>query len=339
MQAYDVLWSTSSMGEIYGSYPEKAKEPKSFLKAALVNFAKDKCKRRNDSLSASSGGREMPFGYSIGSKIMGKVKAAIGLEECQAFLTGAAPIGRPVLEYFKNLDIFIDEVYGMSESSGPATIGRLYHREMGTTGAPMNGCEIKLDHMNGRDKEGEGEICFRGRNIMMGYLGNAKKTKETIDEQGWLHSGDVGRFDSHHCLSITGRIKELLITAGGENVAPVPVEHYIKGVCPALSNVIMIGDKRKFCSMLVTLKTKVDVETERPTNVLDGPAKDVSDAKTVEEAMKDPKWKEYIENGRTKYNANEKVCVSRACKIQKFVILPEDLSRPGGTLGPTLKVK
>merc|ERR1712066_817623 len=103
----------------------------------------------------------------------------------------------------------------------------------------------------------------------MGYLGNEKKTKESIDDDGWLHSGDVGRFDSYDCLSITGRIKELLITAGGENIAPVPVEHYIKENCPILSNVIMIGDRRKFCSMIVSLKTKQDLETDRPTNVLE----------------------------------------------------------------------
>merc|ERR1719499_893419 len=216
---------------------------------------------------------------------------------------------------------------GMSESGGAATLGRIYHRQTGSTGPAIEGCEIKLVPVPGRADD-EGEICFRGRNIMMGYLTNEQKTRESIDDEGFMHSGDVGRFDEHGCLSITGRIKELLITEGGENIAPVPIEHYIKGLCPALSNVIMIGDRRKYCTCLISLKTKIDPETEKPTDMLDGPALDVSDAKTVQEAKEDPKWKAYIEDAIKTYNSDEEFCVSRAQKLQYFRILPEDLSRP-----------
>jgi len=319
---------------------EKAKVKKNAVMQALVDFSKKKCKERNDSLSMNTGPRNSPFGYGIGSTLMGKVKSAIGLDKCQYFVTGAAPISRDTLEYFKNLDIFIDEVYGMSESGGAASLGRIYHREMGSTGPAVEGCEIKLDHVEGRDKKGEGEICFRGRNIMMGYLTNEKKTKESIDDEGFMHSGDVGRFDKHGCLYITGRIKELLITEGGENIAPVPIESYINDFLPGLSNVIMIGDKRKYNSCLVSLKTAVDVETDLPTNKLEGPALDVSPGvTTLEEAMEDATWQEYIQSGIDKYNADPDVCVSRATRIQYFKVLPQDLSRPEGTLGPTLKIK
>jgi long-chain-fatty-acid--CoA ligase ACSBG len=87
----------------------------------------------------------------------------------------------------------------------------------------LPGCEIKIDHEEGRDAKDEGEILFRGRHIMMGYMKNPEKTAESIDDQGWLHSGDVGKLDSNGFLHITGRIKELIITAGGENVAPVRI--------------------------------------------------------------------------------------------------------------------
>lgn len=307
---------------------------------SLVDFAKRKCHAKNHSHNMSEGPTVTPFGYGVGKLLMGKVKAALGLEKCMYYVTGAAPISKETLDYFKNLDIFIDEVYGMSESGGAATMGRIYHREMGSTGPAIEGCEIKLDYVKGRDKEGNGEICFRGRNIMMGYLTNEKKTRESIDDEGYMHSGDVGRFDEHGCLYITGRIKELLITEGGENIAPVPIETYISDTLPGLSNVIMIGDRRKYCSCLVSLKTKVDVETELPTNQLDGPALDVSPGvTTLEEAMEDEAWKKYIQGGIDKYNANPDVCVSRATRLQYFKILPQDLSRPGGTLGPTLKIK
>merc|ERR1711871_1501658 len=129
----------------------------------------------------------------------------------------------------------------------------------GSVGFAFPGLEIKVDHDLSRgDKAGEGELCFRGRNVMMGYLFNEKKTRSAIDAEGWLHSGDIGRVDADGMYYITGRIKELIITHGGENIAPVPIEDCIKVNCPALANVMMIGDKRKYNVCLVTLKSGVD---------------------------------------------------------------------------------
>ena len=115
--------------------------------------------------------------------------------------------------------------------------------KVGSCGPPMPGVELKIDHEEGRDAPGEGEICFRGRHIMLGYMKNEEKSREAIDDDGWLHSGDVGRIDSDGFLFITGRIKELIITAGGENIAPVPVESAIKRHLPAISNAMMVGDQ------------------------------------------------------------------------------------------------
>jgi len=117
----------------------------------------------------------------------------------------------------------------MSECTGPSTSNRLTSLldsfQLGTVGKPLPGTEIKILHVKDRDKIGEGEICYRGRHIMMGYMYDESKTIDTIDSSGWLHSGDVGKIDDNGMLSITGRIKELIIGAGGENIAPVPIEN------------------------------------------------------------------------------------------------------------------
>jgi len=318
---------------------KSAKVKKGAVLQGIIDWAKNVNYTRNNSLNQSEK-TTTPFGYGLASKLVGgKVKEALGLQNCKVFMTGAAPIAKETLDWFKCMDIFLDEVYGMSECAGPISVGRLYHRETGTTGPPLDGAAIKLDFVEGRDKPNEGEICFRGRSIMMGYLDQEKKTREAIDAEGWLHSGDVGKF-SHRCVGITGRIKELIITAGGENIAPVPIEHYIKAEAPALANVIMIGDRKKYNTCLVSLKCVMDGGSfGNPTNELDAEAITVSDAKTVDEAMKDKKWQEYITNAITKYNNDTTACASRAQKIQYFRILPEDLSVPAGTLGPTLKLK
>jgi len=312
--------------------------PKGAVMDAFVQWAKGRCKAANDTKCKTNGPYSAPFGYSVAKALMNKVKGALGLDKAVYFLTGAAPISSETLDYFKNLDIYVNEVYGMSESAGPATMGRLYHSQMGSTGPALDGTEVELKYDPSRDKAGEGEICFRGRHIMMGYLNNETKTRETIDDEGWLHSGDVGRFDKNGCLFITGRIKELLITEGGENIAPVPIETYIKDNAECLSNVIMIGDRRKFCSLLVSWKTKVNLDNGQPTSELDCTVPG-SSATTVTEAMQDEVCLQYVENVIMKYNADQQACASRAQKLQKFRILPEDLSVPGGTLGPTLKVK
>ena len=158
-------------------------------------------------------GKKHPSMWFLAKKILGKVREAVGLDQCRVCLTGAAPIQKNTLEFFFSLDIPVLELYGMSECTGPTTISHLRGRGfvLGSAGMPLAGTELRIDHVEGRDKPEEGEICFRGRHIMAGYLYDEKKTKEAIDDDGWLHSGDIGRVDDNGMLFITGRIKELLI--------------------------------------------------------------------------------------------------------------------------------
>jgi len=173
---------------------------------------------------------------------------------------------------------------------------------------------------------------------MLGYLRNQEKTRETIDDEGWLHSGDVGRIDEQGRVFITGRIKELIIGDGGENIAPVPIETKLKALMPALSNAVLIGDQRKYNTLLVTLKTTPDLDTGLFKDTLIAEAALVNPAvKTVAEAQTDPTWTAYIEAGIKAYNEHH--AVNNASKVQKFRILPTDLSLPGGELTSTLKLR
>jgi long-chain-fatty-acid--CoA ligase ACSBG len=209
----------------------------------------------------------------------------------------------------------------------------------------MKGTESML----GTGVENKGELCYRGRHIFMGYMYMKDKTKETIDEHGWLHSGDVATFDDNDqedmvkpsgFMKITGRIKELIITAGGENIPPVLIENEMKKAMLAVSNCMVIGDKRKFLGMLVCLKCEVDTDG-RPNDKLAADALFVggqigSESKTLSAASVDPLWIEYIDKGVKAANAE---ATSNAQRVAKWVMIPEDFSEAGGELTPTQKLK
>jgi len=305
------------------------------------------------------------IGHGLANLVLGRVKSALGLEKCKFGLTGAAPISVDTLEYFGSLGIQINELYGMSECTGAVTCSVDSCHLWGSCGWALPGIEVKVfkpdssgtvecpkakDLIHPTEKE-QGELCYRGRNIMMGYLANPelgdehvnlirKKTNAAVDEEGWLHSGDKGCVDYRGMFRITGRYKELIIGAGGENIAPVPIEDNVKTLCPGISNIIMIGNLRKYNVALVTLKAKGATGEKAGTDELDGAALPVSKGiKTISAASKDAKWIETITQAISDTNNNGCCCPSNASKIQKFTILPHDLSIEGGELTPTLKTK
>ncbi|XP_026473981.1 very long-chain-fatty-acid--CoA ligase bubblegum-like [Ctenocephalides felis] len=283
------------------------------------------------------------WGYWLSSMlILGKIRAALGFTRCRTLVSAAAPISPDTKSYFMSLDMPIMEAFGMSESGGAHTLTDYNKFNLNTVGYTLPGVETKIDKP---DQNGEGEICMRGRHIFMGYLHEEAKTAEAKDEDGWLHSGDIGKIDDKDLMYITGRIKEILITAGGENVPPVQIEYLVKAELPHLSNVVLIGDKRKFLTILVTLKTEMDKDSGAPLDKLDYSVKDwlkslgCKDYNTLSEVLEagpEPKLMQDIQQGIDRAN---KHAVSNAQRIQKFVILPADLSIPTGELGPTLKLK
>jgi long-chain-fatty-acid--CoA ligase ACSBG len=177
---------------------------------------------------------------------------------------------------------------------------------------------------------------------MMGYLKNEEATKDCIDENGYFKTGDQGRIDKGGYLKITGRIKELIITAGGENVAPVPIEDNFKEQCPACSNIMLIGENQRFMGALITLKVEIDMTTGLPSKDLMAESKKWIknetgfDLKTSDEACVNQKVFESIQKAVVKTND---LSVSKAAHIKKFKLIATDFSQPGGELTPTMKLK
>ncbi|XP_026546771.1 long-chain-fatty-acid--CoA ligase ACSBG2-like [Notechis scutatus] len=193
------------------------------------------------------------------------------------------------------------------------------------------------------DQEGVGEVCFAGRHVFMGYLNMEDKTKEAVDSEGWLHSGDLGRYDEDGFLYITGRIKELIITAGGENIPPIPIEDAVKEAVPILSNVMLVGDKAKYLVMLMTLKSKMNLETGLSEDELTPEAVEFckklgSKSTKVSDIVGNKDLAVYtaIQKGVMKVNDQ---ATSNAQKIQKWLLLNKDFSVQSGELGPTMKLK
>ena len=316
----------------------KADPPKG-AKLKLIQWAKSVGLANSRARQAHGDGDLCRGTHLAESLVFAKVRAALGFDRCIGYYSGAAPIQRETLEFLSSLGIDICEVYGMSETCGVGSSSRCLRFQFGSCGARTLMTEMKIDHVDGRDKENEGEVCFRGRHVMMGYLNNAEKTREAIDDEGWMHSGDIGRFDAQQMLYITGRIKELIIGAGGENVAPVPIEEELKRLLPAVSNAVLIGDKRKYMVVMFTPRLEPDFVTGGFKDNLIGDSSSVDpEAKTAAQAARSVKWKQYLEAGVKAYNAGPK-CVSNAQKVQKCVLLTVDLSIPGGELTPTMKLK
>uniref|UniRef100_A0A8C2W7P3 long-chain-fatty-acid--CoA ligase n=1 Tax=Cyclopterus lumpus TaxID=8103 RepID=A0A8C2W7P3_CYCLU len=283
---------------------------------------------------------QVPWGFTLANNLVfKKVRESLGLDRCKLCFTGAAPITKDTLEYFMSLNIPLLELYGMSESSGPHTISTDTYSQISSCGKKIPGSKTKLENP---DEDGSGEICMWGRHVFMGYLDMPDKTAEALDQDGWLHSGDLGRHDQNDFLYITGRIKELIITAGGENIPPVPIEDSVKAEVPIISNAMLIGDKLKFLSMLLTLKCVVDDNGE-PTDELSPEAlifcqhHNVTATKVSEiVANKEPAIYNAIQEGMERANAR---ATSNAQKIQKWTILERDFSVNGGELGPTMKLR
>uniref|UniRef100_A0A8I3X1D8 Long-chain-fatty-acid--CoA ligase ACSBG1 n=1 Tax=Callithrix jacchus TaxID=9483 RepID=A0A8I3X1D8_CALJA len=272
--------------------------------------------------------------------VLAKVRQALGFAKCQKNFYGAAPMTAETQHFFLGLNIRLYAGYGLSETSGPHFMSSPYNYRLYSSGKVVPGCRVKLVN---QDAEGIGEICLWGRTIFMGYLNMEDKTCEAIDEEGWLHTGDAGRLDADGFLYITGRLKELIITAGGENVPPLPIEEAVKMELPIISNAMLIGDQRKFLSMLLTLKCTLDPDTSDPTDNLTEQAVEFcqrvgSRATTVSEIVgkKDEAVYQAIEEGIRRVNIN---AAARPYHIQKWAILERDFSISGGELGPTMKLK
>lgn len=288
--------------------------------------------------------------YRLAKKLVfSKIHEALGLDVAVTTSvptsSAAAPLNLDTFYYFQSLDIVITTLLGCTETSGPQTTnmsGPL--NKPGSEGKTYFGVSNRILNPN---EEGCGEIATRSRNVFMGYQKDELKTKEAFDEDGWFRSGDIGRIDSEGFMWLSGRLKELIITAGGENIAPVPIEAAIKhNLASLVAYVVVVGDRRKYLACLLTLRCNLDSSTGLPSHDLEDCAikwcqEAVSGCKvsTVSDVIEGP-HSEALKGAIKKQIdlANEKA-IAHPHRVQKFAILPDDLTINGEELGPTLKLK
>ena len=248
--------------------------------------------------------------------VLAKVRAAIGLRNLRIAASGAAPITKEILDFFAGLGVRVYEVYGLSETCGPGTWNRAGRTRLGTVGPPLPEVELRIEE--------DGEILFRGPNVFRGYFKDAQSTAETIDADGWLHTGDLGQLDEHGCLTITGRKKEILITSGGKNVAPAPIENALKEL-ELVGDAVVIGDGRRFLTALIALEDEAAARFAR-RHGLAGPDRELHREQRIVEELR---------RGIEKVNQR----FARVENVRDFRLLPTRLSPDRGELTPTLKVK
>ena len=276
------------------------------VKLKLVNFARktgaEVSKRR---CHGEPIGGLLALKYKLATKlIFSKLKPAIGMGNARICVSGAAPIAPDVLEFMASLDVVIMEVYGQSEGSGPTTFNLPGQTRFGTVGTRLEGIDVKIAD--------DGEILAKGRNILLGYSKDEEATKAALDEEGWLYSGDLGSFDGEGFLTITGRKKDIIITAGGKNIAPKNIEAALMEH-EDITQAVVIGDRRKFLSAIVAVDPEKLGEAGGDTARFEASIQAHVDA------------------------INERF--ARVEHVRKFSVLPRELDQDNGELTPTMKIK
>ncbi len=251
-------------------------------------------------------------------KIFSGLRGMLGLDQVVSVNVGAAPTPPEVLEFFHAIGIELAELWGMSETCGAGTCNRPGEVKLGTVGPPAPGIEIKLAE--------DGEVLIRGGVVMKGYRGMPDKTAETIDSDGWLHTGDIGEIDEDGFLRIVDRKKELIINAAGKNMSPANIESTLKAASPLIGQAAAIGDGRSYNTALIVL----DADYAPAWAAKQGIGETSLEALAGEE-----KVVAAVQEGVDAANEN----LARVEQIKKFTIVPGDWAPGGDELTPTMKLK
>jgi long-chain acyl-CoA synthetase len=249
--------------------------------------------------------------------VYARLRAAIGGRTHYA-VSGGAPLGERLGHFFRGAGITIIEGYGLTETTAPATVNPPDRNKIGTVGPPLPGMSVRISE--------DGEILIAGPNVFAGYLNNQAATDEVLTPEGWLRSGDLGELDDEGYLRVTGRKKELIVTAGGKNVSPAVLEDRIRAH-PLVSQCLVVGDGRPYVACLITL----DPEAAGPWLARHGrPA-----GTPLTELATDPEL--LAELQAVVDEANK--AVSRAESVRRFRVLATDFTEPDGHLTPSLKIR
>ena len=246
--------------------------------------------------------------------VYSKLRAALGGRVAYA-VSGGAPLGARLGHFFRGVGITILEGYGLTETTAAGTVNTTAHLRIGTVGRPSPGVTVRIAD--------DGEILMTGEHVFRAYWHNEDATEETKGD-GWFHSGDIGEIDAEGFVKITGRKKELIVTAGGKNVAPAVLEDRLRAH-PLISQCLVVGEQKPFIACLVT----IDAEALSPWAKAQGKAADVGDL------VDDPDLRAEVQAAVD--DANK--AVSKAEAIRKFTILPVDWTEEGGQMTPSLKLK
>ena len=260
----------------------------------------------------------LAFQHRLADKLVySKLKARLG-GRLRFLISGGAPLSRVIAEFFHSCDILILEGYGLTETSAGSFFNRPDHYKFGTVGLPVPGLEARIAE--------DGEILLRGRSVMQGYYNLPQDTAEALEPDGWFHTGDVGQLDAKGFLTITDRKKDILVTAGGKNIAPQNIEGQLKASCPYVSQAVMLGDRRPFCVALITLNEETTGKWAREHGI---------DYKDYADLASRPEVKQLIRDGVEAVNAH----LASYERIKDFHLLDHDLSQETGELTPKMSVK
>jgi long-subunit acyl-CoA synthetase (AMP-forming) len=251
-------------------------------------------------------------------QLFSKLRAMLGLDQLLAVNVGAAPTPVPVLEFFHAIGIELAELWGMSETCGFGTCNRPGQVKIGTVGPPAPGVELRIAD--------DGELLVRGEFVMLGYRNAPERTREAIDPDGWLHTGDIGRLDEDGYLTIVDRKKEIIINAAGKNMSPANIEAALKTSSPLIGQAIAIGDDRPYNTALIVLDADYAPQWAAQHGL---------EARTLEQLAGDPRVLEAIQAGVDEGNTH----LARVEQIKKFTIVPRDWAPGGDELTPTMKLK
>ena len=252
------------------------------------------------------------------AKYFAGIRAMLGLDQVEGVNVGAAPTPVEVLEFFHAIGIELAELWGMSETCGAGTCNRPGAVKIGTVGPPAPGCEIKIAE--------DGEVLIRSQFVMQGYRNLADKTAETIDADGWLHTGDIGELDEDGYLRLVDRKKEIIINAAGKNMSPANIEAAIKTASPLIGQAITIGDRRPYNTALIVLDSDFAPQWAKGQGI---------EAASLEDLASEPKIAEAVQKGIDEANRH----LARVEQIKKFTIVPGDWLPGGDELTPTMKLK
>jgi long-chain acyl-CoA synthetase len=257
--------------------------------------------------------------YKVADRLVfGTLRARFG-GRVRGFISGSAPLARDLADFFDAAGILILEGYGLTESAAASFVNRPENYKIGTVGKPLLGTEVKI-------APEDGEILIRGRGVMRAYHNKPDATKEALDAEGWLHTGDIGELVDGGFLKITDRKKDLIKTSGGKYVAPQAIEGKLKALCPYISQVVVHGNNRNFCVALITLEEEATRKWARENGLGELRYADLATNPKVRALIKE--HVDRLNQGLASYES-----------VKDFALLPADLTPESGDLTASLKVK